>query len=194
MKIFGFLTVLGAAYGQSYGNGGDDNKAMMNRIEKAVTKCMVYMEKVMTCEPPAGKIPKYTHRLSAVFLDAVHHLSIGKCEAKDAMASSYRKRRDDDDQIDAEFDALMAEIAAAEAADFTGKTNGGKKKIPESQLNKLGKLCKQSTDAVLKSKELTECKKLGAWKNRADHLLNDIDIMRNVCKNQAAADAMAGGY
>ena len=81
----------------------------MNRIEKAVTKCMVYMEKVMTCEPPAGKIPKYTHRLSAVFLDAVHHLSIGKCEAKDAMASSYRKRRDDnDDAIDAEFDALMA--------------------------------------------------------------------------------------
>jgi len=26
MKIFGFLTILGAAYGQSYGNGGDDNK------------------------------------------------------------------------------------------------------------------------------------------------------------------------
>jgi len=81
---------------------------MMNRIEKAVTKCMVYMEKVMTCEPPAGKIPKYTHRLSAVFLDAVHHLSIGKCEPKEAMTSSYRKRRADDDEIDAEFDALMA--------------------------------------------------------------------------------------
>ena len=80
----------------------------MNRIEKAVTKCMVYMEKVMTCEPPAGKIPKYTHRLSAVFLDAVHHLSIGKCAPRDAMTSSYRKRRDDDDEIDAEFDALMA--------------------------------------------------------------------------------------
>ena len=41
------------------------------------------------------------------------------------------------------------EIAAAEEDDFTGKSNGGKKKIPESQLNKLGKLCKQSTDAVL---------------------------------------------
>ena len=79
----------------------------MNRIEKAVTKCMVYMEKVMTCEPPAGKIPKYTHRLSAVFLDAVHHQSIGKCAAKD-MTSSYRRRRDDDDEIDAEFEALMA--------------------------------------------------------------------------------------
>ena len=26
MKIFGFLTVLGAVYGQGYGNGGDDNK------------------------------------------------------------------------------------------------------------------------------------------------------------------------
>jgi len=45
---------------------------------------------------------------------------------------------------------FFSEIAAAEAEDFTGKTNGGKKKIPESQLNKLGKLCKQSTDAVLK--------------------------------------------
>jgi len=26
MKIFGFLTVLGAVYGQGYGNGGNDNK------------------------------------------------------------------------------------------------------------------------------------------------------------------------
>ena len=26
MKIFGFLTVLGAVYGQGYGNGGGDNK------------------------------------------------------------------------------------------------------------------------------------------------------------------------
>ena len=49
-----------------------------------------------------------------------------------------------------EFKLFFSEIAAAEAEDFTGKTNGGKKKIPESQLNKLGKLCKQSTDAVLK--------------------------------------------
>ena len=48
------------------------------------------------------------------------------------------------------FKREILEIAAAEEEDFAGKTNGGKKKIPESQLNKLGKLCKQSTDAVLK--------------------------------------------
>ena len=45
---------------------------------------------------------------------------------------------------------IFLEIAAVEANNFAGKTNGGKKKIPESQLNKLGKLCKQSSDAVLK--------------------------------------------
>ena len=56
----------------------------MNRIEKAVTKCMVYMEKSLTCDPPAGKISKYTHRLSSVFLDAVHHLNVGKCEPRSA--------------------------------------------------------------------------------------------------------------
>ena len=31
MKIFGFLTVLGAVYGQGYGNGGDDNKVKFNK-------------------------------------------------------------------------------------------------------------------------------------------------------------------
>lgn len=80
----------------------------MNRIEKAVTKCMVYMEKSLTCDPPASKISKYTHRLSAVFLDTVHHLNVGKCEPRVAGGGNYgyRKRRSDD-EIDAEFDALM---------------------------------------------------------------------------------------
>ena len=80
----------------------------MNRIEKAVTKCMVYMEKSLTCDPPASKISKYTHRLSAVFLDTVHHLNVGKCEPRVAGGNyGYRKRRSDD-EIDAEFDALMS--------------------------------------------------------------------------------------
>ena len=81
----------------------------MNKIEKAVSKCMVYMQKALTCEPPQGKISKYTHRLSAVLLDASHHKSIGKCDAKAAYGGpNYRKRREDDEDIDAEFDALMA--------------------------------------------------------------------------------------
>ena len=54
----------------------------MNKIEKALTKCMVYMEKALSCDPPKSKIPKYAHRLSAVFLDSVHHVNVGKCEPK----------------------------------------------------------------------------------------------------------------
>ena len=34
MKIFGFLTVLGAVYGQGYGNGGADNKVSFYCGEK----------------------------------------------------------------------------------------------------------------------------------------------------------------
>ena len=112
MKIFSLVTIIGAVYGQKY-NGNDNgngNNKLMNNIEKAVSKCMVYMEKALTCEPPQGKISKYTHRLSAVLLDAAHHESIGKCDPKAAYGGngSYRRRREDDGEIDAEFDALMA--------------------------------------------------------------------------------------
>ena len=69
--------------GQGYSNGSG-NQQFMNRIEKAMTKCMVYMEKSLTCDPPKSKISKYAHRLSAVFLDSVHHLNVGKCEPKSA--------------------------------------------------------------------------------------------------------------
>ena len=66
--------------------------------------------------------------------------------------------------------------------------------MTQQQLNKFAKLCNQSTDAVLDSDELADCNKLGAWKNRAAHLLNDINIMRNVCKNMDSAKPSAGGY
>merc|ERR1711920_287536 len=184
MKICNVFALATAAYGQGYNNGGG-NTQLVNRIEKAVTKCMVYMEKSLTCDPPASKISKYTHRLSAVFLDTVHHLNVGKCEPRSAGGyTAYRKRRSDDD-LDAEFDALMNEV---EDEGFTGK----QKKVTQQQLNKFAKLCNQSTDAVLDSDELADCNKLGAWKNRAAHLLNDINIMRNVCKNQDAAKPSMG--
>ena len=71
----------------------------------------------------------------------------------------------------------------SEVEEFSAK--GAKGKVSQQQLNKFAKLCNQSTDAVLNSDELQDCNKLGAWKNRSAHLLNDIEIMRNVCKNQA---------
>merc|ERR1719454_2330751 len=139
------------------------------------------MEKSLTCEPPKGKISKYTHRLSAVFLDSVHHLNVGKCEPRSAGgygATSYRKRREDED--------LDHEVEEG----FSGK----QKKLTQQQLNKFAKLCNQSTDAVLESDELADCNKLGAWKNRAAHLLNDIAIMRNVCKNMDSGNNNQAGY
>ena len=172
MKIFNLLTVVASVYAQGYGSGGN-NQALMGKLQKAVEKCMVYMEKALTCDPPQSKIPKYTHRLSAVFLDSVHHLNIGKCEPKAPVY--YRKRREDDDN-DEEFNALVQQTD-----EFTGKG----KKVTEQQLNKFSKICNVSAEGVLNSKELADCKKLGAWKNRMAHLLNDIEIMRNVCKQQA---------
>ena len=68
--------------------------------------------------------------------------------------------------------------------EILGQGLGKKKGITQQQLNKFSKLCNQSTDAVLESDDLANCNKLGAWKNRAAHLLNDVEIMRNVCKNQ----------
>ena len=70
--------------------------------------------------------------------------------------------------------------------------SGKQKKLTQQQLNKFAKLCNQSTDAVLDSDELADSKKLGAWKISTAHLLNDIAIMRNVCKNQDSGNNQSG--
>ena len=45
-----------------------DERAMSldKKIENAQTKCGVFMEKALVCEPPSEKIGKYTFRLDKV--------------------------------------------------------------------------------------------------------------------------------
>ena len=53
-----------------------DERAMSldKKIENAQTKCGVFMEKALVCEPPSEKIGKYTFRL-----DKVSFISVKFC-------------------------------------------------------------------------------------------------------------------
>ena len=62
MKISALFATLALA------QEGPDGRAMSlnKKIENAQNKCSVYMSKAMVCEPPSGKIGKYTFRLDKV--------------------------------------------------------------------------------------------------------------------------------
>lgn len=177
-----------------------DERAMSldRKIENAQSKCAVYMGKAMTCEPPSEKIGKYTFRLDKVLLDAKHHLNTGKCDPDmgDGYGGpAYRKRRETVDDLNAEFDALMQEMAENDDDAFTGKQYGSP--ASQNQLKKLEGLCQKFIDQVFNDDSLADCKKLGAWTRRANGLMKDLVAMKNVCLKQAE-DAMnndgMGGY
>ena len=58
-------------------------------------------------------------------------------------------------------------------------------------------MCRKFVTAALNDDSLEDCKKLGAWQNRANQLLDDLVLMKNVClKQQAEAEEsgnMGGG-
>jgi len=100
-----------------------DGRAMslQKKIDNAGKKCSVYMEKAMVCEPPAGKIGKYNYRLEKVLRDAQHHLNVGKCDADSGYGNGgYRRRRDTEEELEAEFAQLMEEIDS-DVDGFSGK-------------------------------------------------------------------------
>ena len=58
-----------------------------------------------------------------VLLDAKHHLKVGKCDPMMEGGygqGGYRRRRETLDELNAEFDAVMAEIAENDDDAFTG--------------------------------------------------------------------------
>ena len=60
---------------------------------------------------------------SQVLLDAKHHLKVGKCDPMMEGGygqGGYRRRRETLDELNAEFDAVMAEIAENDDDAFTG--------------------------------------------------------------------------
>jgi len=164
------------------------------KIENAQTKCGVFMEKALVCEPPSEKIGKYTFRLDKVLLDAKHHLKVGKCDPMmdgGYGQGGYRRRRETLDELNAEFDAVMAEIAENDDDAFTGKQYGSQ--ASQGQLNKLQGLCERFIKQVFNDDSLADCPKLGAWQNRSSALFADMVAMKNVCLKQAEEAAMGGG-
>jgi len=163
------------------------------KIENAQTKCGVFMEKALVCEPPSEKIGKYTFRLDKVLLDAKHHLKVGKCDPMmdgGYGQGGYRRRRETLDELNAEFDAVMAEIAENDDDAFTGKQYGSQ--ASQGQLNKLQGLCERFIKQVFNDDSLADCPKLGAWQNRSSALFADMVAMKNVCLKQAEEAAMGG--
>ena len=56
-------------------------------------------------------------------------------------------------------------------------------------------MCRKFVTAALNDDSLEDCKKLGAWQNRANQLLDDLVLMKNVClKQQAEAEENDGQY
>ena len=63
-----------------------------------------------------------------------------------------------------------------------------------AQLEKLEGLCRKFVVAALNDDSLNECQKLGAWQARANHLLDDLVAMKNVCiKMNDEAESTEGG-
>merc|ERR1712228_447260 len=101
---------------------------------------------------------------------------------------SYRRRRETEEELEAEFAELVSEMNEG----FAGKNQYGQM-ASSSQLNKLEGLCRKFVNAALNDDSLTECNKLGAWQNRATQLLDDLVAMKNVCLKQAAGGGNGGG-
>ena len=65
--------------------------------------------------------------------------------------------------------------------DYTGVGRSTKAMSPLKKVEKLEEQCRTKYNAILNNKQLSQCKKLGSWKKRANHLLKDLNIMRRTC-------------
>ena len=124
--------------------------------------------------------------------DSVHHVKVGKCTADAGNGQGYgqyRKRRDDEtDALDAEFDAARQELED----DFAEKGYAGSAPKPAT-VDRLENICRKYMATVWNAKEIQDCKKLGAWEKRSKGLLDDLTAMKNVCRNNKGGDGGNGG-
>lgn len=123
--------------------------------------------------------------------DSVHHVSRGKCASSKGANNynSYRRRRDID-ELEEEFAKVRDEIEANTADDeFSAKGYGNGNSAPKPQvIDRLENICRKYMATVWNAPEVENCKKLGSWERRSKGLLNDLTVMKNVCKNQAGDD------
>ena len=116
--------------------------------------------------------------------DSVHHVSVGKCADKSVNNyNSYRRKRDID-ELEEEF-AQIREEMNAEDEEFSGKGYSGVRPPKPATLDRLENICRKYMATVWNAEEVKNCPKLGSWERRSKGLLNDLTVMKNVCKNQS---------
>merc|ERR1712149_15650 len=191
MKLASFLVLATATTTAQEGRA----LSLDARIGNAQEKCRYFMDKAMYCEPPNGKKSKYVFRLNKIMFDSVHHVSRGKCASGKGANNynSYRRRRDID-ELEEEFANVRDEIEADAASDddFSAKGYGNGNSAPKPQvIDRLENICRKYMATVWNAPEVENCKKLGSWERRSKGLLNDLTIMKNVCKNQVNDDDKA---
>ena len=115
--------------------------------------------------------------------DSVHHVSVGKCADKSVNNyNSYRRKRDID-ELEEEFAQIRDEMNA-EDEEFSGKGYTGVRPPKPATLDRLENICRKYMATVWNAEEVKNCPKLGSWERRSKGLLNDLTVMKNICKNQ----------
>merc|ERR1719281_1915695 len=96
-----------------------------------------------------GRAMSLQKKIDKVLLDAKHHLSVGKCTDVPDVAYPYRRRRETEEELEAEFAALVSEMDDG----FEGKSQYGQ--MPSNaQLTKLEGLCRKFVNAALNDDSL----------------------------------------
>merc|ERR1712039_37820 len=187
MKLLKIFTLMSMTAAQEDGPGLEDTRGadvtaefLATRIARVEEKCSFFMSKALTCVPPEEKQSKYNFRISKVLNDVMWHREVGKCLAKSADADmiTYRRRRDDDST---EEDPELASSEEEFNAIYADQKNVRASEIPIKTLDRLESVCRKFVDAFFEIDTLKDCGKFGAWKRRADHLLDDMTAMKNIC-------------
>ncbi|CAG5110032.1 Oidioi.mRNA.OKI2018_I69.chr2.g4483.t1.cds [Oikopleura dioica] len=119
-------------------------------MQKTIEKCSFFMEFALLCptaplkktgllEQPTslwfvrgGLIRKYTHRLSQVFLDAIHHIEQKKCTLIPAQLKEIEERNG--------FEEVLGQIQRQQFL----KTN-----VPKNIVEEMGNFCLQDVRKLL---------------------------------------------
>ena len=134
---------------------------------------------------------QYNHRLGAIFFDAIHHEQVGKC--------SLRSRREvnststnleplnlpnpmaEIEKSVANFDKVIENEEPVETLYEYYDDQGASGRGDKRKVVRLESQCRTKYMDILKSDALKNCRKLGSWRKRANHLINDLKVMRRSC-------------
>jgi len=176
MLFFRGISLLGLALG--LGLHKEVNYTIVNRkVRNAMKKCNYFMEEAFECDPAKQKINKYKHRLHRVLSDSVHHLKKGKCNVNKKNIIQYdflnQTENEEFERLDSEFENFK---------DFEVFNRKSKIRIENLEL-----FCNKNFMKFFEQKSLENCQKLGAWRKRSAHLLDDLRKLVIFSPNQNSA-------